>query len=115
MHFEHPEQRNHFQSIGRVDGPANMATAHGAGHEWQGGQVVHFVNGVPRRPVGQGHGFCGARDGSMFRYGFEQANARVAQKEADLAAHDEVGFEGIASLLGLLSDSMRCSGVCKAT
>ncbi len=91
--FQRAVQRHHFFAIRRQRRAAAVPPASHAGDQRMLGQIVHGVDGVPRRLVRQGHRLGRLRNRAMLGNGFQQADAGVAQKRAQLGVHFQLAAQ----------------------
>ena len=91
--FQRAVQRHHFFAIRRQRRAAAVPPASHAGNQRVLGQIVHGVDGVPRRLVRQGHRLGRLRNRAMLGNGFQQADAGVAQKRAQLGVHFQLAAQ----------------------
>ena len=72
------------------------------------GQIVHGVDRVPRRLVGKWHGLGRLGNRAVFFNGFEQANAGIAEKTAELGIDFQLTAQTVCDLFHFVAFATLC-------
>ena len=93
--FQRPIEGYHLGAIRRQLGPTTLAPAGAAQHQGLFRQIVHVVDGIPGRLVGERHLLRRLGDGAMDGDRLQQADASIAEEGAKFGLYLQFGAQDL--------------------